>query len=169
MAKITEVYMLVDGQQTGFTMQQFQSMRDADPAIRSRRFIAVDNRLYEATPEQFREWKREQNRKAYQKSSFPEYGVVSFDAFVKEDGTSACEFIPNEASDIAEEAAAELMIETLHRAFEKLTVEDRHLIQSIYFKGMTEREYAGIIGISQPAVPKRLCRVIRQLKKYLEN
>lgn len=169
MAKVTEVYMLVDGRQARFTMKQYLALRENNPHIRSLKFIPIDNRMYEAAPEQFKAWKQEQNRRAYLKASAPEYAVVSYDALVKEDGTPACEFIPCETADVAGEATDQIMLETLRKALAQLSAEERQLVQALYFDGMTEREYAEIIGISQPAVHKRLCKIIAQLKKYLGN
>lgn len=169
MAKVTEVYMKIGGDQTRFTMKQYLALRENDSHIRSLKFIPIDNRMYEAAPEQFKAWKQEQNRRAYLKASAPEYAVVSYDALMREDGTPACEFIQDETEDVAAEATERVMLETLRKALAQLSAEERQLVQALYFDGMTEREYAEIIGISQPAVHKRICKIIGQLKKYLGN
>ena len=146
-------------------MKQFLEMRQNDPPIRALKFIPIDNRMYEATPEQFREWKREQNRRAYIKRHAPAYIEVSYDAHMREDGMPACESIARELEDVAETAATKVMLESLQAALMQLTAEDRQLVHAIYFEGMTEREYAKQAGISQPAIHKRLTKVLAKTKK----
>ena len=58
------------------------------------------------------------------------------------------------------------MLESLQAALMQLTAEDRQLVHAIYFEGMTEREYAKQAGISQPAIHKRLTKVLAKIKKY---
>lgn len=53
--KITDVYMFNGDKQVRHTMKQFLEMRQNDLPIRALKFIPIDNRMYEATPEQFRE------------------------------------------------------------------------------------------------------------------
>lgn len=42
-------------------------------------------------------------------------------------------------------------------------------LQGLFFEGQSELDYAGELGISQPAVHKRKIRILKQLKKLLEN
>ena len=46
---------------------------------------------------------------------------------------------------------------------------DRELINALFFDGVSTREYAKRIGITQRAVIKRRDRILRDLKKYFEN
>ena len=43
------------------------------------------------------------------------------------------------------------------------------LVQGLFFKGQSELDYAREIGVSQPAVHKRKVRILKSLKKLLEN
>lgn len=166
MAKITEVYIVVNGQQTRFTMDEYLALRENDPHIRALKFIPIDNRMYEATPEQFRAWKSEQNRKAYLKATAPKPMVIPLEA-TDPDDTQLYEHVPDQDVDVAKEATFNLMLEALRSALLQLSEDERQLIHALFFEGLTEREYAKIIGISQPAVHKRLIKVLSQLKKHL--
>lgn len=46
---------------------------------------------------------------------------------------------------------------------------DRKLINALFFDGVSTRDYAARIGITQRAVIKRRDRILRDLKKYFEN
>lgn len=169
MAKVTEVYMLVDGQQTRFTMKQYLALRENDTRIRSLKFIPIDSRMYEASTEQFKEWKQEQNRRAYLKASAPEYAVVSYDALMREDGTPACEFIQDETEDVAAEATERVMLETLRKALAQLSAEERQLVRAVFFEGMTEREYAVKSGIPQKTINDRKRRILAKIKNLMKS
>ena len=67
MAKVTEVYMKIDGEQTRFTMKEYLAMRENDVHVRALRFIPMDHRMYEATPDQFREWQKERSDRRNEK------------------------------------------------------------------------------------------------------
>ena len=50
-----------------------------------------------------------------------------------------------------------------------LSVEEREIIQMIFFEELTEREVAKKQGISQVAVHKRKQRILSKLKGYFEK
>lgn len=54
----------------------------------------------------------------------------------------------------------------LHAAIEQLSERDRQVIRLYYFEGKTQQEIAEILGVSQPAVYKRLLKVLEQLKDF---
>ncbi len=55
----------------------------------------------------------------------------------------------------------------LHKAICQLSEEDRLLVESIFFKGMSEREYAEKCGVSQPTIHWKKVRILKYLKKIL--
>ena len=59
--------------------------------------------------------------------------------------------------------------EALYQAISVLPAADRDLVRALFFKGQSELEYAKELGISQPAVHKRKVRILKHLKKILEN
>ena len=61
-----------------------------------------------------------------------------------------------------------LLLEMLMEALEMLTVDERFLINELYFNNKTERDLSDVIGISQPAVHKKRNKILEKLKKYLE-
>ena len=58
--------------------------------------------------------------------------------------------------------------EKLYATLNDLAEYDMRLIQSIFFDGMSEREYAELTYVCRNAVHKRKIRVLRKLKKFLE-
>ena len=53
-------------------------------------------------------------------------------------------------------------------ALEKLEEAERELILAYYYRGLTERECAEKIGVTQPSVNAQRRRILKKLKKFLE-
>ena len=54
-------------------------------------------------------------------------------------------------------------------ALAELTPEEQHLIHALVFDGVTERDYAAEIGLSQKGVNKRKHRILEKIRKAVLN
>ena len=61
------------------------------------------------------------------------------------------------------------LMNTLQKAILSLNQSDQELVGAIFFKGMSEREYAEQTGVFRNAIHKRKRRILSCLKKYLES
>ena len=59
-------------------------------------------------------------------------------------------------------------IDNLHELLDSLKPEERELINALFFEGMTEREYAKVLGISKTALHARKIKVLAKLKNLFE-
>ncbi|MBS3986295.1 MAG: sigma-70 family RNA polymerase sigma factor [Selenomonadales bacterium] len=66
--------------------------------------------------------------------------------------------------DLAEFVADKLLLEQLVAALDELEPDERSLIDALFYKERTERDYAAEIGISHQAVGKRKHKVIEKLR-----
>lgn len=66
--------------------------------------------------------------------------------------------------DVAELVADKLLLELLATALDDLEPDERLLIDALFYKDRTERDYAAEIGISHQAVGKRKQKVIEKLR-----
>jgi len=57
--------------------------------------------------------------------------------------------------------------EELVRCLTLLTGDERALIQALFYKGLTEREYAKIIGLSKTALHSRKIKVLAKIKNFI--
>jgi len=71
--------------------------------------------------------------------------------------------------DVAEVYEKTQLLECLREALLTLTDNERLLIEYIYYDGLTERETAALLKISQPAVTKRKHKIINKLRKSLSD
>lgn len=168
MAKVTEVYMKIDGEQTRFSMQEYLAMREYDPHVRALKFIVIDHRMYEANMEQFVEWKKERNHISYLKECAEGCTEILFDAAFQ-DEASPYLILPDKTVDVEAEVVTSLMLESLQNALTQLTEDERKLVQAIYFDGMSEREYAKAASLAPMTVHNRKVRILGKLKKLINN
>jgi len=57
----------------------------------------------------------------------------------------------------------------LSDALAELNDADSALIEALFFEGLTERDYAAKIGISQKNVNKKKQRILAELKKFFTS
>ncbi|MCQ4022351.1 MULTISPECIES: RNA polymerase sigma factor [unclassified Ruminococcus] len=62
----------------------------------------------------------------------------------------------------------ELEKTALHRIIAQLSESEQKLIRAIYFDGLTEREYADLLGVCRNAVHKRKIRILSKIRKTLK-
>jgi len=84
--------------------------------------------------------------------------VLSLDKFA-EDGFEVADPV-----DLAELVADQVLLEQLVTALDELEQDERSLIDALFYKERTERDYAAEIGISHQAVGKRKQKVIEKLR-----
>jgi len=75
--------------------------------------------------------------------------------------------IPSDQALVDEIVADKLLLDELYAALGELTDDERSLIDALYFDEKSERNMAKEAGVSQPAIHKRLNRILEKLKKLL--
>lgn len=70
-------------------------------------------------------------------------------------------------TDVEYDAIKLMMIKQLHICIEQLTEDERELISALFFYGMTEHEYADLIGQTQQNINKKKQRILSKLYKLL--
>ena len=70
-------------------------------------------------------------------------------------------------ADVTEAYEEKQLLEHLREALQTLGEEERQLLEYLYYDGLSEREVATILGISQPAVTKRKHKIIQKLHNSL--
>lgn len=85
----------------------------------------------------------------------------------------ACEYEGQDYAD--DDDAIERLLEaeaarsTVLPLLDKLTPAQRDVIDALFYKGLTAKEYANCRGISEAAVSKAKSTVLKKIKKFLEN
>jgi len=75
--------------------------------------------------------------------------------------------IPSSDPLVDEIIADALLLDMLMSALDKLTDDERGLIDALFFEDRSERDVAGESGVSQQAVHKKKVRILEKLKRLL--
>ncbi len=129
--------------------------------------INIEGKPVEVTPEVYYAYYRMARQERGQEEKKQRNGVLSYDALDTGE-TVGLETIPDSTTPSIEEMLLNKELKAcLHRAIESLPRAERELIQAIYYQGLTEREYAKHIGISQAGVSHRLRKTLSIIRIFM--
>lgn len=99
------------------------------------------------------------------------YAIISLNSdFEGKDGEKMTfeEAIADDSDDFAEEIALRANIKTLRQALDTLTSDEMNVIYLLYLsdKPMTERQVAIKRGVTQQAIHKYKCAILKKLRKF---
>lgn len=163
-----KVFILENGEYVEISYEEFENLKDNDPTYVDRYFIPVQGFLLEVDQEHYEDFYRTKDRLTYLKRLDIKYGLLSIDAFDTEDDNGT-DYISDDTEDVADTVAHLLLLDNLRLIISMLPEKEQELIQALFFKGKTEREYAKECGVSQVAIHKRKNRILAKLKFFLEN
>lgn len=140
-----------------------------------RRVITVDDIDVEVSEEIFLAYSQAERRERYIAEEVEPGLVLSLDKLIED--RVPLQKLGIEPIDSAEDSVVELedkaerfrQLQKLPNLLLALSDEDRKLIEALYFKGISSREYGRLIGISQRAVIKRRDRILKFLKNNIKN
>ena len=58
--------------------------------------------------------------------------------------------------------------EKLYEAINTLSEDEKDLVIALYFKDMTDKEYANLIGFNQSSITRKKAKILRKLKELLD-
>ncbi len=162
--EITSVFIIEANRYIEITYQEFTNRYVSDESYKGKYFICVHEKLLEVSQDDYTQYYKELERNKYLKKLDIMHGLVSMDDIdnVEAANCESCE-------DIAASVERSLMQKKLAECLSKLTDEERDLINAIFFNNMTERDYAAQKGVYHNAIHKKKIRILKKLKKLLEN
>ena len=163
-----KVYIRESGGYVELSYTDFCRCRESDQTYMDKLFIPVQGCLLEVVREQYTDFYRDKERWRYLKKLDTKNSLLSLDGFTDSEG-KPLDFIADEAADIAETVVNAVMVDRLKAALPLLSDSEQELIQAIFFDGLSEREVGARFGITQSVVNKRKARILRKLRKIIEN
>lgn len=70
---------------------------------------------------------------------------------------------------VEETVIQNLMLDKLRRCLTEITASESEMVTALFFNGLTERQLSEKTGVPQKTINDRKCRLLRKLKKLLEN
>ena len=129
-------------------------------------YLRVSGTMVKVTEEVYRTYYQFKDHQKHLERMERKHGQFSYDALDTSERSGEAMLSDFFAPSIEEIAIAHVMYEKLHCSFSQA---EKQLIQALYYEGLSEREYAARIGISQKGVNKRKHAIQKKLRKMLEK
>ena len=163
-----KVYIKESGGYAELSYTEFCRRRNADQTYVDKLFIPVQGCLFEVVREQYTDFYRDKERWRYLKKLDTNHSLLSLEGFTDSEG-NVIDFVVDEAVDVAETVVHALMVDRLKAALPLLSDSEQALIHAIFFEELSEREVGLRLGITQSVVNKRKAKILRKLRKIIEN
>lgn len=134
----------------------------------SKLFLPLYGMLMEVTENVYLEFYREKRRQKYLDEVERQLGVVSYDK-LSTDEFDGVDVAIDQNKSVEEIVESKIMQEKLQLSLHLLDDDERMLIEALYFRGLSEREWASISGITQSTIHRQKHRILAHLKKILEK
>lgn len=136
--------------------RNYRKIKDSNSVVTYQ--ITVDGETVAVTQEIYEAYSQMDRRERYQKEVDTKFGLI---------------YIPDlperQAGPEAEEDSASMEAAHLRRCLKKLSEADQRLIRLRYWEGMSQKEAAYRLGITQQAVSYREMHILSKLKALLED
>lgn len=131
--------------------------------------IKVQDQLVPVTEEVYLTYHRMKRRETYLEERDVANGVFYYSA-LDSAGINGEDMITNLDSSTVEDLVVDkLMSEKLHQCIEQLTTEEQELVHALYFRSISERQYAEMSGIPQSTINDRRHKILVKLNKLMKK
>lgn len=133
-------------------------------------YIFLEDTKVDVSEKVYKGYWQETNRENYLNRLDKENKLGYFSEFVS-DGADRImeERLIDKAVDLEKLVAVKMQIEALNKALDKLSPEEREIIQALFFDEVPQRDLAKKLNISQGAVFRRKEKTLKKLKIFLED
>ena len=141
--------------------------RKRDPLYIEKKFIPLHGMLMEVSNDGYHEFYKNSERQKYLQKEAIRTNEVSYNALDNDD-MSGEDIIVDLSPPVDDCVVDKLCLEELLQCFGQLSKDDRTLLYALFFDGKSERKLARELNISQPAVHKRLQKVLVKLRNLMK-
>mgnify|MGYP000880174010 FL=1 len=163
----TKCFILTINGYEEITYKTLTKLREDDLSYQNRKFISLHGMLMEVSEADYKVFYRDRRRQRYLREESIRVGEVSYNA-LDTDEMSGEETIADPSEPIDQMIVDKLDIESILSCLDKLSEAERDLLFAVFYQRKTERVLAKELNISQPAVHKRIQKIIGKIRKYLE-
>ena len=153
--------------------RNYRKVRQEDGSIAY--VITIDGEDHSVSAEVYRAYSQADRRERYLVEAESAETILSIEKMT-EDGVRLEKYTIAHAASaetllLSQEEAAEreAMLNAVSAALLRLPREDRTLIYSLFFQGVSARQMAQDLGVSDMAIRKRRDRILKKLKLFLKN
>lgn len=164
-----KVFILEDNRYTEITYEELcHKIEDKTTSYAEKLFIPLHGMLMEVTEDAYRDFYKDKRRQKYLKERSEENGDISYDMLTTDEFYGE-DILIDDSIDIAAQVERMIMTDKLKQCIALLKTEEYELINALFFRNLSEREWSAETGIPQKTINDRKRRILVKLKKFMEN
>lgn len=134
-------------------------------------FIRIDNHVEQVTEEVYREYFKMNRRERYLEERDLAHGRFLYSQLdnVYEDILGEEMLVDRLTEDLCDSIVTKIMIEKLKECLSLLSDDELNLIIQLFFQEKSQRQLSEESGIPVMTISDRKKRILKKLKKYMEN
>lgn len=162
-----KVFIKGDGDYKAIAYEEYLHLINVDDSFAERKFVPIQGCLLEVDEKTYKEIYKEYERNRYLRYLDMENTVYQTDASEDNEGIMYCVNVVDD--EFENRMIDRVMLEKLLNALELLTPAEHQLIDLIYREGMSQREAAKVLIITQSTLEYRINQLLDKLKSLLEK
>lgn len=163
-----KVFILDNGIYTELSYEEFCSLQENDASYADKFFIPLHGMLMEVTEETYRDFYKAGRCQKYIDERSVENGDFSYDMLTTDDFNGE-DILIDTSQEIDEAVVHKIMLDKLRDSLVLLSDDEQKLINALFFRNFSEREWSAETGIPQKTINDRKRRILIKLKKLLES
>ena len=162
-----KVFIKENGEYIPLWYADFCRLKKENKDFEKKRFVPVQGCLLEVDENTYKEIYREYERNRYVQKLERENTVCRAEAIGNNEAVSAD--VATSKDDLENQVINRVMVEKLASALQQLEPEESVIIDLVYYKGMSKRSAAKLIGFTQSTMEYKMKKLIRKLKAIMEE
>lgn len=163
-----KVFILEKGTYVEISYEELCERTKLNKEYASKLFLPLHGMLMEVTENVYREFYREERRQKYLDHLAEENDVLSYDKLTNDEFNGA-DVVIDQSMPVEDIVEAKIMQEKLKACLHHLDDDERSLIEALFFKGLSERQWSAISGVPQRTINRQKHRILMRLKKIIEK
>lgn len=161
-----KVFIKENGNYIEITNDEHERRKATDDTYRKRKFLPLHGMLMEVDKDFYDDFYRQKDRDEYLtwRTKNKDVSYNDYDT----DECSGEEMLVDPDDDVATQVTDKLMAEHIRYIVSLLPYDERELIDALFFKGYSERQWSKISGIPQKTINDRKKKILLELKKILK-
>lgn len=161
-----KVFIKENDEYVEISYDEFCRRERTDDTYKSKKFLPMYGMIMEVDEDFYKDYYRQKDRDEYlswrTKNKDISYSDYDTEEFNGED------LLVDPDEDVEKQVVDKLMAEQIRRVVSLLPSEERELIEALFFKGYSERQWSKISGIPQRTICYRKNVILQKLKKILK-
>lgn len=163
-----KVFILANGEYKEITYEELCRLTENNNFYADKLFLPLHGMLMEVSKDEYADFYRTKNRQKYLMKQSASNGDISYDMLTTDEFNGE-DILIDDSEDIAVQVEKKMLLDKLCSLFPLLSEDEQRLLNALYFKEMSERDWSKIAGIPQKTINDRKHRILAKLKKLLES